>query len=442
MKKCLGVVLALLLVVPSFALAIDLDNVKFGGSVRLRGYAMDNWANFADDDFLAGAPSAYDDEMDMFRLKASVFVSADVGDNITGFIQLTDQNYGEGVGKAEGNDAWNDHTSNDVFIENAYIDVKNVLGPVSLRLGRQNLIYGTGFVILDGQSQFSSNEIYFDGVKAGWDIFEQVTLDAFYMKDQENHRAESYDDDITLSGLYLTAKNGWNSYIRGQQELYALNREDEATSKDIWMFGIRLSDKLDCGLDYSGEVALQTGDAYNGEDQEAVGYKLGLGYTYNAMSIKPRIFGEYVLMSGDDNGSKEYEGWDVYYGGWPQFGDLLAWKYVNMGPFNIINTLGSSSVAGEANYTNLEMMTIGLGCSIVDKIFPKFSYSKLYFDETTAYGYLDDDFGDYWQLDLKYAYTKALSFAVYYAMIQPGDAFPKTNQDGAKEFYWEAELKF
>ena len=199
MKKCCGLLLALLLLIPTMATAIEFDNVKFGGQIRFRGYTMDNWFDFSDN----GNPiSGYDDEWDMFRLKASLWTSVDVGDNITGYVKLTDQNYGENVAT----DFFDDNTTNHVFIDNAYIDAKNVLGPISLKIGRQDLIYGTGFVILDGQSQFASTSIYFDGVKASWDITDAAELDVFYMKDQENDRAEGAEDDITLSGLYLTAK--------------------------------------------------------------------------------------------------------------------------------------------------------------------------------------------------------------------------------------------
>ena len=216
------------------------------------------------------------------------------------------------------------------------------------------------------------------------------------------------------------------------------------------MFGLRMSDKFTFGLDYSGEVAIQTGDAYNGEDQEAWGCKFDVGYTINATDLKPRIFGQYALMTGDDAGTDEYEGWDVFYGGWPQFGDLLAWKYVNtlapysVGAPNVIYNPGGS-VKGEANYSNLEIITAGIAFNIDDKIFPKASYSILKFDETAAYGFADDDFGDYYQLSVKYVYTKALSFSLYYAMIEPGDGITDTypdSEDNAQEFFWEAELKF
>ena len=78
---------------------------------------MDNWFDFSDDN---NPISGYDDNWDMFRLKASVWTSVDVGDNITGYVKLTDQNYGEGVAT----DFGDDNTTNDVFIDNAYIDAK------------------------------------------------------------------------------------------------------------------------------------------------------------------------------------------------------------------------------------------------------------------------------------------------------------------------------
>ncbi len=67
----------------------------------------------------------------------------------------------ESAGDGEG-----DNRDNKIFLDNAYIEARNMFNlPVDLTLGRQNLIYGSGFVILDGQSQFASTSIYFDGVK-------------------------------------------------------------------------------------------------------------------------------------------------------------------------------------------------------------------------------------------------------------------------------------
>jgi hypothetical protein len=446
-KKTLGFILALFLLLPASGFAIELENLKIGGEIWLRGYDLENfWTNNDSRDF---------DDWSAFRLRGSLFTAVDVGDNVSGYIRITDQNYGEGVTyspkmAATGTDKWEeDNKSNKVFLENAYIDAKTLFGgPVDMRFGRQNLIYGSGFVVLDGQSQFASTSIYFDGIKGTWNIVENVTLDAFYMKDQENERADNPDDDITFSGLYFTSKK--TPVIGGQQEVYVMNREDEASCKDIYMYGLRLSNKYDFGLDYSAEVALQTGDAFNGEDQEALGAKIDLGYTF-PIAIAPRIFGQYAFLSGDDESTDEYEGWDVFYGGWPQFGDLLAWKFVNLpvgaGGAQLNNNRDydpsfgeDSTVVGEAIYKNLSMLTFGVSAKIMEKFTPKFSYSIISLDETYAAGTDDDDFGKYFQADLSYEYSKALKFAVYYGMIDPGDAF--TTKDNATEFYWETSLKF
>ena len=453
MKKKIGFVLIMAVLLPAMAFAIDMQNLKLGGEIWMRGYDMENfWSNNDGADF---------DDWSAFRIRGSLFAAMDVGENVSGYIRITDQNWGEGVtyspkmmaGDSELIDRWEeDNKSNKMFLENAYIDVKSFLSiPLDLRFGRQNLIYGSGFVILDGQSQYASTSIYFDGVKMTAHFTPQITLDAFYMIDQENERADNPDDDTRLMGLYLTSKE--TPLIGGQQEVYLLNRKDEvfANDKDINMIGIRLSDKFDFGLDYSAEVALQKGDAFNGADQDALGSKVDLGYTFTQLAIKPRIFGQYALMSGDDENTEDYEGWDVFYGGWPQFGDLLAWKFVNLpvgpGGVQVNNNTNydpnfgqTSSVVGEAIYENLSMFTLGISLQIMEKFTPKFSYTKIELDETYTTGTNDDDFGDYFQGSLGYQYSKALGFSVYYGMIDPGGAF--VGDDAAWEFYWESSLKF
>ncbi len=427
MKKLLLLLLMLLLAIPAYAM--EPPDIDFGGHVRFRGYSFDNVWDFDDsNDF---------DNWQVFRLRTQLHAGADLGDNVSGFIQLANQNYGEGVTYA---DEWEkDNESNKVFVDNAYIDIDNIFSmPLSLRLGRQNLMYGSGFVLFDGQSQYASTSIYFDGVKFTWDITEQTKLDLLYMKDQENERADGADDDITLSGGYLT---GHCPILGGQQEAYILNRHDQDFGKDIWMYGIRLSDRFDCGLDYSGEIAYQGGDFNETTDQDALGYKLETGYTFD-LALSPRFFIGYTALSGDEQGTSDNESWDVFYGGWPQFGDLLAWTFVNIPPNVAADPTGfknSNSTTGEANYTNLNLPKIGLSCEY-DKYFAQLSYTKMTIDEVQTAG-ADDDFGDYYQLKAKYQYSKYLSFAGYAAMIEPGDAFA-SDADSSYETYWETRIDF
>ena len=432
MKKLMVLFLVLFLCTPAVA-ANWADSLEMGGDVRFRWYQMNNMWDFDDtNDY---------DNWETFRLRTRLFAKAKVSDDITGFVRLANQTYGNGVSDA------GDNTSNKIFVDNAYITVKDFFGSnMTFQAGRMNLMYGSGFVLFDGNSQFASTSLYFDGAKLSIPLGENAVLDGFYVKDEENSRDNRTENDITLGGAYLTAHC---PVMGGQQELYVLNRRDESITKDIWMTGIRLSDKFENGLDYSGEFAYQFGDFNENDniDQEAYGYKLDAGFTLKDALMSPRLFCGYMFLQGDDPDTDEKERWDVFYGGWPQFGDLLAWKYVQiekpLPDYNSINDYDpnwaeGSSTTGEAPYSNISMLSAGIGAQLTQSLSAKFTYGMLTVDEPIAG--VDDDFGDYYQLQTKYGYSKNLSFSMYAAMITPGDAF--INDDDAYEFFIETNLSF
>lgn len=451
MRKAVILLCVLFMAAP--AMALSFDNLELGGQVRLRGYEFDNVWDFNDNnDF---------DRWSVFRSYTSLHTKANVTDDITGFVKIANQTYGSGVWSAEyrpGRDGQN--IDDNVFVDNAWIQVNNLFGqPVTLTAGRMNLMYGSGFVLFDGQSQFASTSLFFDGVKMGLKLGENALLEGLYFKDEERNRSNAVEDDITLSGAYLTSKC---PVLGNKQEIYLLNRRDEnlkvadvKATKDIWMAGLRISDKLDVGADdefvlnYAGEVAYQFGKfakfsgAQEDIDQDALGYKLDAGFKFKNVALTPRIFANYTFMEGDDPNTDEKERWDVFYGGWPQFGDLLAWKYVNVGPANAIANYDAkwnegSTVGGEAVYSNLKIATLGLGFNLTASLSADVSYSLLTVDQPDPGK--DDDFGDYYQINMTYAYSPNLGFALYGAMIDPGRAF--INDDNAYEFYWETQLKF
>lgn len=447
MKKAVILLCVLFMAAP--AMALSFDDIELGGQVRLRGYELQNVWDFNDDNNF--------DRWSVFRSYTSLNTKAKVTDDIIGFVKISNQTYGSGIPGAGGQ-----NVDDNVFVDNAWIQVNNLFNqPVTLTAGRMNLMYGSGFVLFDGQSQYASTSLYFDGVKLGLKLGENALLEGLYFKDEEKNRSNAVEDDLTLSGAYLTSKC---PVLGNKQELYLLNRRDEnlpvgvdkvKATKDIWMAGLRISDKLDVGaedefaLDYAGEVAYQFGKfakfsgAQEDIDQDALGYKLDAGFKFKNVALTPRIFANYTFMEGDDPNTDEKERWDVFYGGWPQFGDLLAWKYVRIPAGNAIaqydaNWDEGSTVYGEAVYSNLKIATLGLGFNLTAGLSADVSYSLLTVDQPDPGR--DDDFGDYYQINLKYAYSPNLGFAVYGAMIDPGRAF--INDDNAYEFYWETQLRF
>ncbi|MFO7557656.1 MAG: alginate export family protein [Desulfobacterales bacterium] len=438
MKKVLISLAVLLIAATSFA--IESPDVKINGEVRMRGYYLENFYDF-------DSSSDYDN-WSVFRIRSHIAATAAFEKNVTAYVKFANQTYGEGVSDAA------DNQSGKVFVDNAWIEVKKFLdAPINLKFGRQNLMYGGGFVLFDGQSQMASTSLYFDGVKLTWEVKDKMDVDFLYFKDQENRREDAIDDDITLMGVYVTAKLLSDT---GKQELYVLHKEQQdqkgavAPEKSIYLIGARISDKMKSGLDYAVEGAMETGkyDDRNNIDQEAYAFKADLGYTLKA-KMDPRIFGGFTYLSGDEDPTDDTnKAWDSFYGGWPVYGDLLAWKYLTNIPYPPYgaNVLGNaypnyevgSNIVGEVMYSNLIMGTLGVG--FVPKEDISVSLSASYIEMNDTYAGVDDEFGWYYQMDTKYKYSDALGFGLYAAMIDPGDAFP--DADNAYEVFWETSLRF
>ena len=137
------------------------------------------------------------------------------------------------------------------------------------------------------------------------------------------------------------------------------------------------------------------------------------------------------------------ERWDVFYGGWPQFGEHLAWLYTNVGGASAITRWDpayaqGSSQAGEAVYANLLMTTLGLEVRPHPRLAAEASCAWLRADESAA---ASDDIGLHLQVSARYAYTRNLSFSLYGGYLEPGDAFGEA-ADPQHLVYCDAELTF
>jgi hypothetical protein len=426
----LSLLVVLLLLTAACALAAESDGPtwKYGGDVRVRYYEMQNvwdW-NYGNDT----------DHWAALRLRTRVWASVGLERGVTGMIRLANQNWGEGVADvpdADGRRWEQDGKSDKIFVDAAYIEVDRPGNlPANLRVGRQALSYGSGFVVFDGQSHIGSTAVYFDGARLRLTPGAGVNADLLYVLDQENRRDEAVRDDVVLMGAYLTGPCGG--------DLYALRRVDDNLGKDIWLYGARFA-RTFRGLDLSLEYGLQRGDAAHAADQKAWGTKLEAGYTV----AKLRPFVSYVGMSGDDPATLgTRERWDVFYGGWPQFGEHLAWTYTNVGPGNGITRYDpdyaqGSSIGGEAVYANLLMPTVGLEVKPHPRVTAKASWSWLRADQTTAG--VDDEIGTYAQFLAKYTYSKNLAFSLYGGFLDPGKAL---GDDADPQYltYCDAELTF
>ena len=406
--------------------------VEIGGDVRVRGYALENmWDMDADAD---------GDRWSAWRNRTRLFARVELPRDVRAFVRLANQNWGSGVTDVESPDRWEaDNKSGKVFVDEAWIELHEAFDlPLDLRLGRQTVIAGSGFVLFDGQSQLASTASYLDGARLTWRLRPGLDLQGLYLKDEENARDDASSDDVTLSGLYLTHRPADSAHGR---DIYVLRRHDQRLDKDTTLYGARLSGRHRA-LDYDLEGGLQRGDLANDVAHQAWGLTAEAGVSPAGAPAGLRLFAAFLGLSGDDPDTPEFERWDVFYGGWPRYGDLLAWTYLNLGGGNLMSSYDPSYAAlasggGEAVYGNLLMTTAGLSCAPVADLSLRVSWSTLRAHRAVG----DDDIGDCWQLRARYRYTEGVTLGLYAARLEPGPAYG-SDTDAAHEYFWETVLSF
>jgi len=413
----------------------DVAGLTIGGQVRVRGYTLENMWD------LDGADDG--DRWSVLRNRARLFARAELPRGVRGFVRLANQNWGAGVTDADTTDRWEaDNKSGKLFVDAAWLELTGAFGlPVDVRCGRQDLVYGNGFVLCDGQSHLASTANYLDGVRLAVSPHAAWSLDLLYFKEQERQRSDAAPDDVTLMGAYLAHREPDGE---GAGDLYLLRREDQGLGKDVLLYGARVAGRLGATLDYSLEGGLQRGDLAPAVRQEAWGGKAEIGFAPQGAPAGLRPYLGFVGLSGDDAGTPATgERWDVYYGGWPQFGDLLAWTYLNLGGGNAVTAFDpayavGSNQSGEVVYGNLLMPTAGVDLHPCAGLEARVSFSRLRAHRVLSGS---DAIGDYYQLRMRYAYSPQLSLGLYAALLAPGDAYGP-GADTAHELYWETLLKF
>lgn len=89
------------------------------------------------------------------------------------------------------------HTGSQPWIENAYIQLDEVSNlPLTLTIGRQPFLYGSGFI-------FADDELGFTAIKGTWHFTKQFTLDAFTAKISE---ARTGENDMDAYGIVVNSE--------------------------------------------------------------------------------------------------------------------------------------------------------------------------------------------------------------------------------------------
>ncbi|PCJ51373.1 MAG: hypothetical protein COA73_17560 [Candidatus Hydrogenedentota bacterium] len=439
MRYTLVALLAVMMVgiaVPAFA---QLQNVEVGGSIRIRGnyYSVD-------------APGMIGVDSDNYASNANVEqrttvnVKADFADDVTAFIELDAlNNWGDDFREDTLTGQANLGNSNSFFdrapsssssanltnvnLYQAYIETRETGGyPVTLRIGRQEIQFGSEWLVGNNDTAANFTGLSFDGITARYDA-DSWNATALWVKLAEN-RAIEQDIDNDLYGIYASY-TGFEDIVVDAYWFYArlagvgndgLGRGISASFSpdtiELHTIGLRAAGTYG-QFDFEVEAAYQTGKVFDGVsasgiavrglgasdvDFDAIGANVEVGYTFDS-NYQPRVFIGAAYFEGPDDNDL---GFNRLYS---------DWEY--------------SEILGNTDLSNLLILRAGASAEVTEKVGVSGVVSWFQADEEL--GNNDDDIG--WELGLyaTYQYSEDLYFEVGYARFFSGDGIADGNLIGA-----------
>ncbi|MFP4501519.1 MAG: alginate export family protein [Candidatus Hydrogenedentota bacterium] len=401
-------VIAALMVGLSFGAYAELQNVLVNGSIRIRG-------NYYDADSAAISGTA-----GWVEQRTRLGVQADFTDNVSAFIELDSyDNWGEDFRSnyVTGVDS-RANSVDDVEIYQAYIDATEMWDtPVYMRIGRQEVLLGSEWLVGNKDTAAFYSGLSFDGVVAGYGT-DMVDVKAMWLKLNENF-GDFSDDDVDLYGVY-------GSYL-GLEDIvldaYWLFVNDDTLDNDLHTLGLRGAGALGA-FDFEAEAAYQFGDRGAG-DYDAFGGNFQVGYTFD-MTWQPRPFLGFAYFEGADGDDAAFN---------RLFSD---WEYTEFW--------------ADGEESNLFVYQAGLGVQPTEAIGLDLLGSYYQADEDNG----DDDLGFELGLYASYAYSEDLTFRAGYAHFFGSDgledgnpvqlngtnAFLADGNDDGDYLFFETEIAF
>lgn len=428
-----------------------------GGDIRFRPEFFDNVWDFDD--------NIDTDRREAVRFRPRVYLDWKPTDDVEAYVRFAKEYFYGQDKEFPGFDV----ESKDVMIDNAWGDWKNMFNSnFSLRVGRQDLIYGDGFVLLDGTPNDGSQTTSFDAVKmmVSHDL---GTTDLIFAKLQEFQGWDS--DDETLYAIY----NKFN--LMGiNVEPYIMYRDKNAnpavvsvpgvgfnnsaqfdpspaeetlllgfrSTKDFYVAdGVKLALAAELGkewgkVDFAGMDAQPANlqfsrQAGSGEvDRDAWGGQTSATITFEEVTWKPSVKAAFSYMSGDDPGTEDYEGWDDFYGEWPKYSELYVYSLYD----GFKRGIGAND-PDIGLWANMYIPELSLTVSPIDKLTQNFRYLYFLAEEKTGPGG-DNDRGHNIQSLTNYVFTPNLSGHLLLEYFFPGDFY----LDADDAYYGRIQLMY
>ncbi|NQT90299.1 MAG: alginate export family protein [Candidatus Omnitrophica bacterium] len=406
--------------VPAFA---ETQNVKVAGEIKAF-FVYQNDIDLNSNDA--------EDNQNSFMQQTNVSVEADLTDNVSTYVRILNER------------DWNAETTSaqhfDVLLDEAYVTLREMLyAPLTVKVGRQNIWLGKGFVVGNAGALLWNNSsdlpstirelsemTAFDAARATLD-YDPWTVDLIYSKIDANNDEKGDDVDLYV----VNVGYDFTKYDAEAEMYYILkwDRSDIDAAKDtnvINTVGIRGSLIPYDSMNLWGEVAVQFGQyrtSTRSSDREAFALDLGGDYTFADVKWVPKLGLEFVYWSGEKaEQTGDWKAWDSLYPG--KFDTYIA-AFRNI---TKITNYGIQLDGSDNGMTNeLQAAVIG-GLSPMTDVNIDARWTYIWFDESPVAS-ASDDLG--WELDCKvtYDYTEDVLFFASAGLFAPESFYPADQGD-------------
>lgn len=316
------------------------NKLEFGFEERVRTENSDNNTDFDQD-------AVKDDASHQWRFRTRAWARLSAGANTDFVIGLNNESRKKTTPRVA-------MTMDETVIETFYLDRRFADG-ASIRIGRQNLSKGDGFILADGGPGDGSRTAYFNAVDLGWTTGKS-RLDLLIISDpyRDEYLPRIHDQTRTLIdwdenalGLYWTdanrAKTTLDAYYFYKAETgdtCALTNPERQSDRMFHTLGGRVVRDFPCDWSVKAELAGQAGVQRPDADVLAWGAQASVRKSF-ACGTKPSILLGWTGLSGDNPATPANEGWDPLFSRYPKWSELYIYSL--------------ASERGASYWTNLSM---------------------------------------------------------------------------------------
>ena len=328
---------------------------------------------------------------------------------------------------------------------NAKVTVPGI--SAAFTVGRQDIILGDGWLVLEGTPLDGSTSIYFDAVRGTTQFKDlKTTVDLIYINQysdpdiwmptiNDTDRAQIEQNERGAIA-YFSNKSIQNTEI----DPYFIYKHDvkvlaNGDAGDIYTFGTRVVEDFTPNLRGRVEAAGQFGDK-NGRSLAAWGANSRLTYSFNdTLKNELRFNAEY--LSGDKPGDKTDQAFDPLWGRWPQFSELYVYTY--------------AKETRIAQTTNLLRFGPGYVVHPLTNMELEFDYNALFANENTlrptgntltGFAASGNYRGSLFSSILRYKFNRFLAGHVWGEYLIPGKYYDSFMRDNAVYLRGELVLTF